>query len=78
MERLFTLLANLDTGPAHRGTDQHAKPELLGHVSGHLGKDTLYNAFASHLLARLPPRLADHVVGLLGTFATREFGRARV
>ena len=29
MERLFTLLSNLDTGPSHRGTDQQAKPELL-------------------------------------------------
>lgn len=37
MERLFTLLSNLDTGPSHRGTDQQAKPELLLQ-STHLGK----------------------------------------
>lgn len=37
MERLFTLLNNLDTGPSHRGTDQQAKPELLLQ-STHLGK----------------------------------------
>lgn len=37
MERLFTLLSNLDTGPSHRGTDQQAKPELLVQ-STHLGK----------------------------------------
>jgi hypothetical protein len=37
MERLFTLLGNLDTGPSHRGTDQQAKPELLLQ-STHLGK----------------------------------------
>jgi hypothetical protein len=37
MERLFTLLGNLDTGPSLRGTDQQAKPELLLQ-STHLGK----------------------------------------
>lgn len=37
MERLFTLLSNLDTGPSHRSTDQQAKPELLVQ-STHLGK----------------------------------------
>lgn len=37
MERLFTLLGNLDTGPSHRGTDMQAKPELLLQ-STHLGK----------------------------------------
>ncbi len=71
MERLFTLLSNLDTGPSHRSTDQQAKPEMLVQ-STHLGKDTLYHSFFQHLLLRLPARLADHVVGLLGTFATRE------
>jgi hypothetical protein len=35
-------------------------------------QDTLYHSFFQHLLARLPARLADHVVGLLGNFATRE------
>lgn len=35
-------------------------------------QDTLYHSFLQHLLSRLPARLADHVVGLLGTFATRE------
>ncbi|WIA33391.1 hypothetical protein OEZ86_006527 [Tetradesmus obliquus] len=69
MERLFTLLGNLDTGPSHRGTDMQAKPELLLQ-STHLGKDTMYHSFFQHLLLRLPPRLADHVVGLLGQFAT--------
>ncbi|KAF8058035.1 proteasome activator subunit 4 [Scenedesmus sp. PABB004] len=69
MERLFTLLGNLDTGPSHRGTDQQAKPELLLQ-STHLGKDTMYHSFLQHLLLRLPPRLADHVVALLGQFAT--------
>jgi hypothetical protein len=37
MERLFALLANLDTGPSHRSTDQQAKPEVLVQ-STHLGK----------------------------------------
>ena len=37
MERLFTLLSNLDTGPSHRSTDQQAKPEVLVQ-STHLGK----------------------------------------
>jgi hypothetical protein len=35
-------------------------------------QDTLYHSFFQHLLARLPGRLADHVVGLLGNFATGE------
>jgi hypothetical protein len=30
----------------------------------------MYHSFFQHLLLRLPPRLADHVVGLLGQFAT--------
>ncbi|KAF6261252.1 hypothetical protein COO60DRAFT_1625449, partial [Scenedesmus sp. NREL 46B-D3] len=77
MERLFTLLGNLDTGPSHRGTDQQAKPELVLQ-STHLGKDTMYHSFFQHLLLRLPSRLADHVVGLLGQFATgsRSLSRA--
>lgn len=33
-------------------------------------QDTMYHSFFQHLLLRLPPRLADHVVGLLGQFAT--------
>jgi hypothetical protein len=37
MQRLFALLANLDTGPSHRSTDLQAKPELLVQ-STHLGK----------------------------------------
>jgi hypothetical protein len=37
MDRLFTLLSNLDTGPSHRSTDQQAKPEMLVQ-STHLGK----------------------------------------
>jgi hypothetical protein len=30
----------------------------------------MYHSFFQHLLLRLPPRLADHVLGLLGQFAT--------
>lgn len=33
-------------------------------------QDTMYHSFFQHLLLRLPPRLADHVVALLGQFAT--------
>jgi hypothetical protein len=32
----------------------------------------MYHSFFQHLLLRLPPRLADHVAGLLGQFATGE------
>lgn len=38
MERLFTLLQNLDTGPSHRGTDQQAKPDMVMQGTAHLGK----------------------------------------
>ena len=37
MERLLSLLANLDTGAGHRGTDTQAKPDLFLRGSG-LGK----------------------------------------
>lgn len=37
MQRLFTLLQNLDTGPGHRADQLHGKPDLLLRGT-HLGK----------------------------------------
>lgn len=67
LERIFTLLQNMDTGPGTRADQTYGKPEVLLKAT-HLGRSAVFSQFFRHLFLRLSPSLCGRVIQQIKQF----------